>query len=93
MNKDKCDQPIAINIDCKRILKAILKSQKETSMAIKQMTERFDTRVTYVDALRDGFMCLENRILLLENSLADLLRERDHIKKTIPDNGEEYTET
>jgi len=81
-----------INVECQKILRSILRSQNETSKHLKQMTERFDTRVNYVDALRDGFMSLENRILLLENTLSELLRERDHKKKTIPDHGEEYLE-
>ena len=54
-----CNEPQPINGECKKILKAILKSQKEATKSLKQLSSRFDTRVDYVDALRDGFMSLE----------------------------------
>jgi hypothetical protein len=88
-------QSAPINTECKKILKTILKEIKKTGKQMTNLQDRFDVRVDYVNSLRDGFMSLEDRLIIMEHSLAALILEKQCSTKSIPPpptDGSEYEE-
>jgi len=71
-----------------------LKELKKNTKQVTQLKDRFETRAEYVNSLRDGFMSLENRIIIMEHSLSCMIQERECTCRSVPapDNGSEYIE-
>ena len=76
-----------------KLLETIVGELKKNTKAVKNLSDRFDVRVEYVNTLRDGFMSLEDRIIIMEHSLACIIQERECGGRAIPPppkEGEEY---